>query len=235
MRDMTRSKVIEKGHYEAVAVPEDAVIVPAGESRFELRMLPDSGPMAFALEAGARLDLCLIVLPGSDCRADLSIDILGENAQVRLSGVYVCAGEQDVRLGIQMRHKVGHCYSKQYFAGVLAGKARSVFDGRIVVAPDSPGTEAYQENHNLLVSDTAVAETHPQLEIYTDDVVCSHGATVGRLDEAQQFYMRSRGVPEAEARVLQMISFVAPALQFVPEGTERETLAVRIEEALRSL
>lgn len=232
---MTHSKLVEKGHYVDVPVPDGVVIVRAGESHFELRVLPDAGPTAFALEAGAHLDLCLVVLPGADCRTDISIDILGENAQVRLSGVYVCAGEQNVRLGIQMRHKVGHCYSRQYFAGVLAGKAHSVFDGRIVVAPDSPGTEAYQENHNLLVSDTAVAETHPQLEIYTDDVICSHGATVGRLDESAQFYMRSRGIPEAEARVLQMISFVAPALQFIPEGTEREDIAAKIEEALRSL
>ena len=101
------------------------------------------------------------------------------------------------------------------------------FDGRIIVAPDAQQTEAYQENHNILLSDDAHVETTPQLEIYADDVKCSHGATVGRLDEDAQFYMRSRGIPEKEARVLQMLSFLSPV---TPEGREKE-----VDAAVRSL
>lgn len=245
---MTRSDSGDCGHYVEVPVPAGAEVVKAGESRrvialtggihldgtdgISLRTLED---MDFVLEAGARLDLCLVILPGANVGTKVGIDLVGEDASVSLSGVYICGGEQEVSVGVQMRHKVGHCRSKQYFAGVLAGHSKSSFNGRIVVAPDASGTEAYQENHNLLASDGAVAQTLPQLEIYTDDVACSHGATVGRLNEEEQFYMRSRGIPEAEARVLQMVSFVAPALGIIPEGTVREALEKRIEDELRAI
>jgi len=99
------------------------------------------------------------------------------------------------------------------------------------VAQDAQKTEAYQENHNIVLSEEALVNTKPQLEIYADDVKCSHGATVGKLNEDEQFYMRSRGIPEDEAKVLQMISFAAPVLS----GLEDEILATRIENAIRSL
>ena len=99
------------------------------------------------------------------------------------------------------------------------------------MAQDAQKTEAYQENHNIVLSDDATVDTKPQLEIYADDVKCSHGATVGKLNEDEQFYMRSRGIPEDEAKVLQMISFVAPVLA----GIEDEELSARIENAIRSL
>jgi Fe-S cluster assembly protein SufD len=101
------------------------------------------------------------------------------------------------------------------------------FDGRIIVAPDAQQTEAYQENHNIVLSEGARVETTPQLEIYADDVKCSHGATTGRLDEDALFYMRTRGVPEAEAKVLQMISFLAAV---TPEDRKEE-----IENAVNQL
>ena len=94
------------------------------------------------------------------------------------------------------------------------------------MAPDAQQTEAYQENHNIVLTDTAKVDTRPQLEIYADDVKCSHGATVGQLNADELFYMRSRGVPEAEARTLQMLSFLSPV---VPAGREEE-----IERVLRS-
>ena len=94
--------------------------------------------------------------------------------------------------------------------------------------PGAGQTQAYQEDHNLLLSDEARIETLPQLEIYADDVQCSHGATVGRLNEDEQFYMRSRGIPEAEAKVLQILSFAAP----VTAGDE--ALAAQVEDAVRA-
>ena len=87
-----------------------------------------------------------------------------------------------------------------------------VFDGLIHVAPDAQKTEAYQENHSILLSGEAQVQTSPQLEIYADDVVCSHGATIGSLSEDELFYMRSRGIPEAEARQMQIQSFLSPVL-----------------------
>ena len=109
------------------------------------------------------------------------------------------------------------------------------FYGKIVVAQDAQKTEAYQENHNILLSDDARVNTKPQLEIYADDVKCSHGATVGRLNEEEQFYMRSRGIPEQEARALQMISFLAPVLESVMDSQQRETLLQLTEDAIRKV
>ena len=112
--------------------------------------------------------------------------------------------------------------------------SRTGFYGRIVVDPDAQVTEAYQENHNLLLSDTARVDTQPQLEIYADDVKCSHGATIGKLNEDEQFYMRSRGIPENEAKVLQMVSFISSVLDILPEGDGREKLAAYVEQAVRT-
>ena len=100
--------------------------------------------------------------------------------------------------------------------------------------PDAQVTEAYQENHNLLLSDTAKADTQPQLEIYADDVKCSHGATIGKLNEEEQFYMRSRGIPESEAKVLQMVSFISSVLEILPEGEDRENLAAYVGQTVRN-
>jgi Fe-S cluster assembly protein SufD len=118
-----------------------------------------------------------------------------------------------------MHHRSPGCKSTQLFKGIAGGRAQVGFDGIIVVAPDAQQTEAFQENHNIVLTDEAAVQTKPQLEIYADDVKCSHGATVGRLNEDELFYMRSRGVPEAEARALQMLSFLSPV---IPEGREEE-------------
>jgi Fe-S cluster assembly protein SufD len=109
------------------------------------------------------------------------------------------------------------------------------FYGKIIVAKDAQRTEAYQENHNLLLSDGAKVDTKPQLEIYADDVKCSHGATIGRLNEEEQFYMRSRGITLEDAKVLQMISFIAPVLENIETEAEREEITAALESAIRNI
>ena len=168
-----------------------------------------------------------MVLPGESRDIDVAIDIVGEGAEVSLKGLYLCGGDERVNFRILMHHRAGGCVSHQLFNGIAGGSSRVTFDGRIIVAPDAQKTEAYQENHNIVLSDQAHVETTPQLEIYADDVKCSHGATIGQLDEDAQFYMRSRGIPEQEARTLQMLSFLSPV---IPEGREEE-----VEKAVRSL
>ena len=103
------------------------------------------------------------------------------------------------------------------------------------MAPGADRTEAYQVNHNIVLSDKAKVDTRPQLEIYADDVKCSHGATVGSLNADEEFYMRSRGIPQKEAKVLQMISFVAPVLERIADPGERERTAAEVEEAIRKM
>ncbi len=226
-----KEKIIDRGHYVAAPTPEGAVVVPAGQRLSLCDAL--SGPHAFVLEAGASLDLCLLAFPGSSTGTELTVDLVGEGAEASLSGLYVCK-EGEYSLKVTVHHHVGGCVSNQLFKGIVTGSARAAFDGRIIVAPDAQKTKAYQTDHNLLLGVDARAETRPQLEIYADDVECSHGATVGRLDESGQFYMQSRGIPEQEARVLQMISFLSPVLEHVPEE-RREEVAARIEQTVRSL
>ena len=196
---------------------------------------PANAGHLYTVGAGETLDLLLTAFPGESKDVAIDIDIVGEGARVNLSGLYICPAEEQVRYTVRLHHRVPGGVSYQLFKGIVAGEARVRFDGRIIVAPDAQKTEAYQENHNLLLSDTAVVDTLPQLEIYADDVKCSHGATVGRLNEDEQFYMRSRGIPEAEARILQMLSFLSPVIDKVADPDEREALRARVESAVRHL
>ncbi len=181
----------------------------------------------YTVGAGEKLELTFVVLPGESRDIDVTIDLIGEGAEVSLKGLYLCSGDERVNFRILMHHRAPGCLSRQLFNGIAGGSSRVTFEGRIIVAPDAQKTEAYQENHNIVLSDQAHAETMPQLEIYADDVKCSHGATVGRLDEEALFYMRTRGVPEKDAKVLQMLSFLSPV---TPES-DRE----RVEKAVLEL
>ena len=185
--------------------------------------------------AGETKDMVLLVYPGVSCDIDLDVRLVGEGAEANIYGTYVCGSDEKVKIAVDMHHEVPHCNSRQLFKGIAGGKSRVDFYGKIIVAQDAQKTEAYQENHNILLSDDARVDTKPQLEIYADDVKCSHGATIGRLNEEEQFYMRSRGITLEDARVLQMISFLAPVLEAIPDEAQREEIALQLESAIRSL
>ena len=227
-----KEKTVDRGHYVETPLPQDAVRVSAGET-LSVCAAP-SRAMHYVLEAGSSLELCLLMLPGSEKEVEVSVDFTGPGASADLSGVYVRSAQEPLSLKVCVRHRVGGCTSHQTFNGIVAGDAGTAFDGRIVVAPGALGTKAFQENHNLLLSSSARAETRPQLEIYADDVECSHGATVGFLNDDELFYMRSRGVPEAEARALQMISFLSPVLPHVP-ADRRDEVSALLEDTVRHL
>ncbi len=186
------------------------------------------------VRSGERCDMVFLVYPGVSCDVQLDVRLLGEGAEANIYGAYVCGSSEKVRIAVDMHHDVPHCNSRQLFKGIAGGASKVDFYGKIIVAKDAQRTEAYQENHNILLSEDAKVDTKPQLEIYADDVKCSHGATIGRLNEEEQFYMRSRGISLEDAKVLQMISFIAPVLEVLEEG-EREKVAVRFEEDIRGL
>ena len=186
------------------------------------------------VQSGDRKDMVLLVYPGVSCDVKLDVRLVGEGAEANIYGAYVCGGEEKVKIAVDMHHDLPHCNSRQLFKGIAGGTSKVDFYGKIIVAQDAQRTEAYQENHNLLLTDGAKVDTKPQLEIYADDVKCSHGATIGRLNEEEQFYMRSRGITLEDARVLQMISFIAPVLENIPEE-EREAVALKFEEAVRNI
>ena len=191
-------------------------------------------PQHIVVERDACLDMVLLVYPGVSCDIRLDVTLAGEGAQANIYGAYVCGGEEKVKIAVDVHHDLPHCNSRQLFKGIAGGKSKVDFYGKIIVAQDAQRTEAYQENHNILLSDDAKVDTKPQLEIYADDVKCSHGATIGRLNEEEQFYMRSRGITLEDAKVLQMISFIAPVLEQIPEE-EREIVAAHLEDAIRNI
>lgn len=182
----------------------------------------DSVPQYLRLGAGEAVSMTLVVPPGTDASLNLEVDLTAPGASLDLAGLYLCQNDEKVDLHILVRHASGACMSRQLFKGIVGGTARVSFDGLIYVAQDAQKTEAYQENHSLLLTDTAKVDSRPQLEIYADDVRCSHGATTGYLNPDELFYLRSRGIPEAEARRLQMIAFLAPVLSRLPEPLAEE-------------
>ena len=191
-------------------------------------------PQNIVVERDAKLDLIVLVLPGVSCDVKLDVKLAGEGAEANIYGAYVCGGDERVKISVDMHHDLPHCNSRQLFKGIAGGTSRVDFYGKIIVAQDAQRTEAYQENHNILLTDGAKVDTKPQLEIYADDVKCSHGATIGRLNEEEQFYMRSRGISLEDAKVLQMISFIAPVIEQVPES-DREAMKASFEDAVRTL
>ena len=187
------------------------------------------------VESGNSANLIYLIMPGVDCDIKLDVTLAGEGAEANVYGAYVCGGDEKVKIAVDMHHDVPYCNSRQLFKGIAGGKSRVDFYGKIIVAKDAQRTEAYQENHNILLSDHAKVDTKPQLEIYADDVKCSHGATIGRLNEEEQFYMRSRGITLEEAKVLQMISFLAPVLENIQDVDQREELTEQLSDAVRTL
>ena len=176
--------------------------------------------------SGASYSLTIVALPGDgaiDC--DIAVRFEGEGGDCRLKGLYLAGGSSSVNIKVNMVHNYPNCSSRQLFKGILSGVARTGFFGLINVPQKCIGTEAYQENHNLLLSDGCRAQSLPQLEIYADDVRCSHGATFGRLNEDELFYLRSRGIDLAEAQRLQMLAFAGEVLEGMPEEIVSEALA----------
>lgn len=174
-------------------------------------------PPVVRLEAGEKRSAAFVVPRGVSGSFEVVYELAGEGAELDLTGVYACCGEQKVDFRITVKHLCAGCVSHQLFKGLAEDEARVKFEGLVYVAAGAEKTEALQENHSLLLSENAFVQSSPQLEIYADDVVCSHGATVGSLDENEQFYMRSRGISLEEARRLQILSFLSPVLEGLPE------------------
>ena len=210
--------------------------VKANETVRKVYVLPDASlPESIVVERDAKVEVVVLAMPGVSCDLKMDVRLTGEGAEANIFGAYVCGAQENVRIAVDMHHDLPHCNSRQLFKGIAGGTSRVDFYGKIIVAQDAQRTEAYQENHNILLSDGAKVDTKPQLEIYADDVKCSHGATIGRLNEEEQFYMRSRGITLEDAKVLQMISFIAPVLENIPEESYRESLASQFEESIRTI
>ena len=193
--------------------------IESGSNRSWLVMQRSGGefPVEITVGEDASLELAFIVLGDVRVRNSLTVNLVGRGASCRLRGLWLLGGNADVRFDVRMNHEVPQCSSEQMFKGICGGSARSDFFGLIKVAPDAQKTDARQQCHNLLLTEAARANAKPQLEIYADDVICTHGATVGRLRDEELFYMRSRGISLEQARRIQLTVFAAEALDIVPE------------------
>ena len=165
-----------------------------------------------------------IALTGLVTRNDIYCDLLGQGAHMEMNGLVLGQGRQHIDNHTQVNHLVPNCTSDEYYKTVLDDHSRSVFRGRIVVAEDAQLTNADQQNNNLLLSDNAEADCKPQLEIYADDVKCSHGATVGQLDPVSLFYLKSRGINSDSANALLTFAFANEVIERIKVDSIREEL-----------
>lgn len=171
-------------------------------------------------------------LGGQLSRHNIRATLDGEGGYCDMGGLYVTCDRQHVDNHTVIDHAQPNCGSRELFKGILDDHSRTVFNGRIIVRKDAQKVDAKQSNSNILLSRTAQAHTRPQLEIYADDVKCTHGATVGQLDEDAIFYLRSRGIPAAEARRLMLTSFAGEVLERVECSSLREALEQAVTERL---
>ncbi|MEZ5418587.1 MAG: Fe-S cluster assembly protein SufD [Vicinamibacterales bacterium] len=180
------------------------------------------------LEAGAILHSRAATLGGRIVRNDLAAVLDGEGAHATIDGVYLADGEQLVDTHTSIDHAVAHCTSHELYKGILGGRGRAVFNGRILVRPDAQKTDAKQTNRALLLSDDATINSNPQLEIFADDVKCTHGAAVGQLDDEALFYLQARGLSPAQARDMLLHAFANEVLGEISAGELRLALEHRL-------
>jgi Fe-S cluster assembly protein SufD len=173
-----------------------------------------------------------LLLGGGLVRNNVHPVLAGEGSECLINGLFVGDGRQHLDNYMHVEHASPHCGSRQFYNGILDGHAHGVFHGRIVVHKDAQKTDAKQTNRNLLLSDDAQIDTKPQLEIYADDVKCTHGATIGQIEENALFYLQSRGIDEVSARRLLLLAFASECLDRMQPGVARDHAERLIREHL---
>jgi len=221
-----------EGHYFRDAVTE--IALEAG-AVFEHTKLQQEGPsgrhvhtLAVRQGRASRFTSRNLALGGLLARTDIRATLAGEGAECRLDGLFVGSGAQHLDTHTTIDHATPHTTSRELYKGILDGKSRGVFHGTIIVRPHAQKTDAIQTNKNLLLSRDALVNSTPALEIFADDVKCKHGSTIGQLDANALFYLRSRGLGEAEARSLLTWAFAADVAEKIPV----ESVRVEVEKAL---
>jgi len=180
---------------------------------------------AIVQERDSRVDVGTFVLGGRFVRNELEFKLEGPGANAGMIGLSLVDEDQFVDHHTGVDHVAPHCQSDELYKGVYDGKSQGVFNGRIMVRPGAQKTNAFQQNHNVLLGEKATVDTKPQLEIFADDVKCSHGCTIGQLDEEALFYLRSRGIPAHEAQALLLYAFGEEIIAKVPLPELRQRLS----------
>jgi Fe-S cluster assembly protein SufD len=173
-----------------------------------------------------------ILIGGAIVRNNVHPVLAGEGGECLINGLFIGNGRQHLDNYMLVEHASAHCASRQFYNGILDNQSHGVFHGRIIVHKDAQKTDAKQTNRNLLLSDDAQIDTKPQLEIYADDVKCTHGATIGQIEENALFYLRSRGIDEISARRLLLLAFASECLDRMKPGIARTHVETLINQCL---
>ena len=171
-----------------------------------------------------------ISIGGELTRNDFTSRFNDEGSECTLNGLYMIEGNQLFDAHTLIDHAMPHCNSHEHYKGILNDKSRGVFNGKVIVRPDAQKTNAFQENNNILLSNNALVNTKPQLEIFADDVKCSHGATIGQLDEEAKFYLKSRGIGEEASRAILLHAFASDVITSIKTDSLRSYLEKIITE-----
>jgi Fe-S cluster assembly protein SufD len=235
-------KVVED--YASIGAPEGLTngftdVVVGANARVEHFLLEREGEAAFhvsTLRARQHRDSYLashrMILGGRIVRNNVVPILDGENGHSLLNGLFVGHGSQHIDNHMRVEHQLPNCESRQYYRGLLDDRAKGVFTGRIVVAEDAQKTDAIQSNDNILLGPMAQVWTKPQLEIYADDVRCTHGATTARIDEDAMFYLRARGLTPEQARLMLLFAFAGETLDRLTIPVVRERIRAEVAERL---
>ncbi|MBI2430381.1 MAG: Fe-S cluster assembly protein SufD [Ignavibacteriales bacterium] len=175
-----------------------------------------------------------LAIGGAIARNDMSVIIDGEAAECNLNGLYIVTGEQLIDHHTFMHHIHPNCPSHELFKGILTDHGRAVFNGKVYVEPEAQKTDSKQTNRNLLLSDTAIVDTKPELEIFADDVKCTHGAAVGGMNESHSFYLKTRGITEESAKGILTVGFAAEATAKIVHPALRHHVDLMVVDHLRS-
>lgn len=184
-------------------------------------------------EANSNVSTNAISLNGGLIRNNINVALNGQGANADIYGLYLMDDKQHIDNRVFVDHKVANCTSTELFKGILDDEASGIFNGHIMVRRDAQNTIAFQNNNNILLKDTATIDTQPFLEIYADDVKCSHGATIGQLDSEAMFYLRSRGISEDNARMLLMYAFASEVINNISIDPLRERIDDMVKKRLR--
>ncbi|MAE09025.1 MAG: Fe-S cluster assembly protein SufD [Bacteroidetes bacterium] len=184
-------------------------------------------------ESNSDLKVNVLTFNGGSIRNEINVDLQGEHAAADISGIYLIDNKQHVDNQVVIKHSVENCTSNEMFKGVLDDSASAVFNGHIFVARDAQRTKAFQKNANILMTPNATIDTMPFLEIYADDVVCSHGATVGQIDDNALFYLMQRGISESDAKLLLMYAFITEVTSKISINALRLSIDDMVKKRLR--
>ena len=235
LKDNSSITIIERfNHLSSLIMPLQLVELKKNASMNSLKIFNDN-QQSYNLSANctflskkSNYNSFSLIKGGLFTRSETHAYLKGENCNLNLNGVYLSSKNQHHDLTTAIYHDVPNCTSKQIVRGVLGGKATGVFQGKVRVAPDAQKTDGQQMSRAILLSENAIANAKPELEIYADDVICAHGATVGEIDDEQLFYLKSRGISEKNAKQILITAFLR---DIINESVEKSIQNFVFEEA----